>query len=569
MPTTTRQTRSGRETGWAIETVDAATPLSVRLKPPGPYRIGRRSSSDIVVDDPRASREHGLLEHTGDADADQATAEDASQETAWTLTDVGSRHGTWVNGVKVQVQRPVPLRHGDVVSIAGRTFRMINRAAGALSTTLRFRTRDDMGGRQGQTIRTLGGEGAESHQQRWLRLLLSCAQTLREADSEQALAEAVLDAAGAGVDVPNLAFLGPMGEDAEVDVLAHRGDIATGGALRVSRTLLREAALGEPVRLSGDAQMPAGAQSIMSLGIDEAVCVPLTLGPGIAAYLYADRRGHSGAPLTQEACEYLVGLGRMASLALADLKRRDLERRQARVDADLAAAGEAHRFILPPRRGQFGRVSYLGESRPGQAGVGGDFFDIVELPGGRVGVALGDVAGKGVAASVLMTSSQGFLHAALLRHADPARAVTDLNQYLVPRKRADRFVTLWLGVFDPEAGVLSYVDAGHGHAVMLDAQNESIFLREAGGPLVGLAPGSEYVAASAPLTPGSRVLVVSDGLVEQQSAAGEEFSLEGVVEMAARVAPEQDLVKSIFEALQQHAGSKRLADDATAVLVYW
>jgi serine phosphatase RsbU (regulator of sigma subunit) len=562
-----RQTRTGRESGWSIETVDAATPVSVRLDPPGPVRIGRRSNSDIVVDDPRASREHAVLEFQGDEEAPNQPPGSAS---AWTLTDTDSRHGTWVNGVKVQASRPVPLRHGDVISIAGRTFRMVNRAAGALSTTLRFRTRDDMGGDPRQTISTISGQqGSESRQQRWLRLLLACAQTLREADGEQALAEAVLDAAAAGVDAPNLAFLGPMGEDAEVDVLAHRGDIATKSGLRVSRTLLREAALGEPVRLTGDAQMPSGSHSIMSLGIDEAVCVPLTLGPGIAAYLYADRRGSAGAPLTTEACEYLVGLGRMASLALADLKRRDLERRQARVDADLAAAGEAHRFILPPRRGQFGSLSYVGESRPGQAALGGDFFDIVELPGGRIGVALGDVSGKGVAASVLMTSTQGFLHAALMRHADPARAISDLNTYLVPRKRADRFVTLWLGVFDPREASLVYVDAGHGHAVLIDEANDACFLREAGGPLVGLAPGSEYESATVAMNPGSRVLVVSDGLVEQQSPEGDEFSLTRVTQMAAAVTQEEDLLSQIFVALHAHADSPRLADDATAVLVYW
>lgn len=544
---------------WTLRSVDAGESLSLRLDPPGPLRVGRLNDCDLHIPEEHVSRRHALIERRAEPER--------PEESGWTLTDTNSRHGVWINGVRVQPGAPVPLRHGDVVSLGGRTLRVICDALDASSESARFHTRND--DQTGQSISALAGAADARRQQRWLQLLIDCAQTLREAETEAALGEALLTAAASVADTPNIAILGPMEQDARVDVLAHRGDIFEGGQLRVSRTLLRRAASGEPVRLSGEDSTPTGALSILNLGIDEAVCVPLTLGPGVAGYLYADRRGVGASALTPEACECLIGLGRLASMALADLKRRDLERRQARVEADLHAAGEAHRFILPPREGRFGRIRYRGESRPGASTLGGDFFDAVALPDGRVGVALGDVSGKGVAASVLTTSAQGFLHAALLRRADPARAVADLNAYLVPRRRSDRFVTLWVGVFDPNEASLTYVDAGHGHAAMLGVGAEPCLLREGGGPPVGLTDELDYTAASVPLPPGGRVLIVSDGLVEQQSPNGEEFTLARVLDLLSEVEETTSPVDAVFEALTRHAQSDSLADDATCVLIDW
>ncbi len=157
----------------------------------------------------------------------------------------------------------------------------------------------------------------------------------------------------------------------------------------------------------------------------------------------------------------------MAGLSLANLKRIDMEHRQAFMDAEIQAAAEAQQWILPPRQQICGAFSCTGHSRPGRH-LGGDFFDVIPLADGKLAVSLGDVSGKGMAAAVLMTTAQGFLHASLLQHGDVARAVTQLNQFVSPRVPADKFLTLWAAVFDPSAGTVSYVDAGHGYALMID-----------------------------------------------------------------------------------------------------
>src|SRR5690606_26649154 len=200
--------------------------------------------------------------------------------------------------------------------------------------------------------------------------------------------------------------------------------------------------------------------------------------------------------------------------ALSNLKRKEIEQRHAMMQAELHAGAEAQRWILPKRQGAFGSIAYIGESRPGLH-LGGDFFDVIPLGEDRLAVSLGDVTGKGVSASVLMTTSQGFLHAALQQHGDPHRAVMDLCRFVHPRRPENKFVTLWVGVFDGNSRRLRYVDAGHGHALLLRASGAIEPLCSGGGLPIGILDTSDYLEQTIEMTDGARALIVSDGIVEQ------------------------------------------------------
>jgi serine phosphatase RsbU (regulator of sigma subunit) len=303
------------------------------------------------------------------------------------------------------------------------------------------------------------------------------------------------------------------------------------------------------------------------------------LGQTVAAYLYLDSRSGSRPShrkLRPNAAAFCTALGRMASLALSNLKRIDIERRQAKFESELSAAAAAQRWILPKRESALCGFAVTGESRPG-AYVGGDFFDVIVLSDTKLAVALGDVTGHGIAASVLMTAAQGFLHAALQEHADAAKAVSDLNRFINPRRADDKFVTAWVGVFDCGAGTMSYVDAGHGYALMVNPDGSFDMLAEGEGMPIGLFVDAEYTSVTKPLAPGGRALVVSDGIVEQygtvQAADGtvsnEHFNVAGVQRVVSATAAGADPVTALFEAVAQHAGTTTFQDDATVVLVKW
>jgi serine phosphatase RsbU (regulator of sigma subunit) len=554
----------------------AIEPITLTPKPEG-LTLGRHPNCDLLLpaDAERVSRFHARFSHV--------------QGEGWRLTDMGSRWGTFLNGVKVAGGRELPLNEGDLIRVVPWTF--------SVSSTPRQRgmnTRDDTGQTmvRAHAVTNLGGGGGGGAagpggvKDDTLALLLETAAALHEAADERQLAERVMDAACRGTGLCNAALLRPVDTAGRVEVIAsNMGDSGSAGAsadaptsVGFSRSLIAAAANGHVAELSGGSgggNFDVGV-SIAQMNISAALCVPLTLGGAPAAFLYLDSRGSMPRPLRAGSADFCVGLGQMASLALANLKRIDVERRQAAMEAELQAAATAQRWVLPRRQTCVGPFTCLGESRPGRY-VGGDFFDVIDLGNGKLGLALGDVAGKGMAASVLMTATQGYLHAALREHADPARAVAAANQFVCPRRPTGKFVTAWVGVFDANAGTLTYTDAGHSYAVMHQPDSGATTpLDAAGGLPVGVEDTADYEQATIPLAAGSRVMVVSDGIIEQfglqDSCPGEQqqFGLDGLYRaLAAARAADTDPVAGVFADVIAHAGGPNLADDATAVLVTW
>ena len=154
---------------------------------------------------------------------------------------------------------------------------------------------------------------------------------------------------------------------------------------------------------------------------------------------------------------------------------------------------------------------------------------------------------------------------------------TALVHEAYPRRSDDKFITAWVAVFDSSAKTTSYVDAGHGYALMLNPDRTFTMLAEGDGMAVGLFADAEYASVARPLEPTAHAFVISDGLVEQyglvRAADGtmlnEQFSIAGVKRALSLVPPDSDCVSAVFDAVSKHAGTTSLQDDATAVLVEW
>jgi serine phosphatase RsbU (regulator of sigma subunit) len=521
-------------------------PAELRAKEWG-IVIGRQEQCDIRLAADTVSRAHARLTFDGGQ---------------WRIVDLKSRWGTFLNGCRLEQGREVPLKEGDLIRMTPWTFSFTTRS-GRKRGVESLNDVESMSSLVRPVTCTQGGMADDL-----LALLLEAAAGMQAAENEQAMAEVMLDAAVRGTALPNAAVLRPVDAAGRVEIMACRRGPGGGGMAMYSRALLAEASKGMVAELSG-MNMPVTSESIVRMRIDRAICVPLMLGSAVAAYLYLDSRGGlgAGAKVEPSATAFCVGIGRIAGLAMANLKRIDIERRQAAMEAELAAGAEAQRWILPPRENVVGRFRYVGESRPGQS-MGGDFFDVIPLDEHRVAVALGDVAGNGIAASVLMTAAQGFLHAALREHGQPERAVSDLNRFVLPRRPAGKFITLWVGVFDSREMTVRYVDAGHGYVLMVEPGGATRLLTSEDGLPVGLGADSRYSAESAALRPGAGLLALSDGIVEQPGA-GRQFGVEGVRAYLAGLKEGEDAVGGLFDAVVEHAGSQSLADDATAVMVRW
>jgi sigma-B regulation protein RsbU (phosphoserine phosphatase) len=509
------------------------------------------------------------------ADVDQVSRQHArfSQRAGqWRVADLHSRWGTFLNGVKIPPNRELPLSHGDLLRIVPWTFSFSTHGVPQRA----LRSVDDTAA-AGATVRSHPPElASEPLQDDLLHLLLEGASAIHAAEDEKSLANLLMDVACRGTGLQNAAVLRALDAAGRIEVVAKRigPALREAAAMGFSRSLLTMASQGVMAEMSA-ASTDNVSQSIIQMNVDAAICVPLMLGSTVAAYLYLDSRSDSRAPKTlrPNSAGFCMALAKIAGLALANLKRLDVERRSAQIEVELKAAMIAQRWIFPREKVQAGSFTCSGSSRPGQY-VGGDFFDTILLPDGRLVVALGDVSGHGIAASVLMTAAQGFFHAAITQHGDLARAVKNLNAFIHPRRPEDKFVTLWVGMFDPKQMTVSYVDAGHGYALLANTDQTFQSLSEGDAVPIGIMPDSSYGVVTRPLPPHGRALVISDGLVEQTQAepgpgqTREQFQISRV-HSALAAATDDDAIARLFEAVYQFAGTQNLSDDATAVWVNW
>ncbi|MEQ9453038.1 MAG: SpoIIE family protein phosphatase [Phycisphaeraceae bacterium] len=575
------------QTTLALISVAGPRVINHTLTPPGPVTLGRRAGNTLqLLEKDSVSREHAMLvtdtprqPKNPDTSAFHPTTGGASGVGGgggWFLVDRGSRHGTRLNGIKLKPDQRYPIEPDDLIEMAPWVFQVVNPALRGTDSRL-SQTFDDTTHSSNGNITLVEPAAANKSTGQWMNLLLDCAESIHDADTEVQLATSVLEAAIRGTGYTNAAILRPMTDDANVTVLAAHGSFTSqADGPSFSRSLIRRAAVeGLPTRLTRQQSDPDLAVSVFELGIDEALCVPLKLGPTVAGFLYLDNRHGTGraAKLSTDATQFAVRLAQIAALALSNLMRLDLQKRYARVESDLAAAAEAQAFVLPQRTGSISGITYTGESRPGRV-ISGDFFDVIPLNEQRLAITLGDVAGKGVAASVLMTAAQGYIHAAFSHTHDPAKVVTALNTFLQARCADSRFITLWAAVIDIQQRTLTYVDAGHGYALLRRPEGELLTLADRGGPPIGIASSFDYPAATLELYPGGSLLIVSDGMVEQQAqpddeGRAEEFGFPRIQSIINQLPPQTCPVQTLFTAIEQHAGRTQLADDATAVALQW
>lgn len=478
----------------------------------------------------------------------------------WFIADLGSRHGTYVNAVKLEPNSPAALENGDLVRVGPWTFRVVIGPERAHAGVTMYEA-----GPTTQRVERVPERELEWATRQRLNLLIECSAAINAADSEERLVLAALEAAIAGSGYRRAAWIRLAGADDQIEVVGFRTlSQRDEGAFAFSRSLIREAAQGQLARLTEGTAGEHG-QSIVSLGIHSALCAPIVVGSATVGFLYFDSRGQE-SKAHPETAGFCQAIARMCGLSLSHLKRAELERRQQRIEADLSAAREAQQLIMPPALGEISGLRYASRTKPGRT-VAGDLFDVVPLDGGRVGVCIGDVTGESIGAGILMATTQAYLNGALTRCQDAAAAMRELNNYLCSRSPTNRFVTMWVGVIDPASGVIRYVDAGHGHWLIKRPGRLPVQPLPTGGIPVAIEPGYNYQCQEMTLGPGDRVLLYSDGLPEQRSPSGEEFGKARVLATLGEGAGVEGDVNALFEAVLRFAGTDMLDDDATAASI--
>jgi len=234
---------------------------------------------------------------------------------------------------------------------------------------------------------------------------------------------------------------------------------------------------------------------------------------------------------------------------------------------DLEIAREIQEAMLPSGRFTMPGAEVVGFSRPANT-VGGDFYDILPLDDGRVVVTVGDVAGKGSPAALLMALLLAILRTLVDERLEAAELVTRLNVQVSRHTPGSRFITLFYGVYDPSSGVLTYVNAGHTQPLVLRAGGTFQRLTE-GGIALGMFEQSRYQTGHVTIQPDELLAIYSDGITEAENAREQPFDEAGL-ELALTTNHERDIsdvAASVVQAVESHTADTRLADDLTILLL--
>ena len=241
---------------------------------------------------------------------------------------------------------------------------------------------------------------------------------------------------------------------------------------------------------------------------------------------------------------------------------------QEALKRELDIARDVQAGLLPQRRPAVAGLDYDGMCRMARE-VGGDYFDFLDLGRGRLGLALGDIAGKGVSAALLMASVQAFLRSRARQLAEePAALVTQINESLVESTDSSKFATFFYAVYDSAARTLSYVNAGHNPPLLLRAGTTVVSRLRPTGMALGFDQAAVYGAGKETLEPGDVLLAFTDGLTEALNEAGEEFGEARAAGLLVgnRNLGASELQRLVSAELEAFCGRARQYDDVTIVV---
>jgi serine phosphatase RsbU (regulator of sigma subunit) len=247
---------------------------------------------------------------------------------------------------------------------------------------------------------------------------------------------------------------------------------------------------------------------------------------------------------------------------------RHLELARERLKGDLELAREVQRGLLPLRLPEVPGYEFFAYYESAFE-IGGDYYDFIPLPRQRVAVMLGDVAGKGVTAALLMAKLSADARFCMLTEPDPAAAITKLNALMNQSGMADRFVTLVAAVLDPESHTVTLVNAGHPSPLLYHRGARSVdaaTINEVAGFPIGVLDDYEYSSCQVELEPGDCLLAFTDGVTEAMDVNNVQLQTQGVYAAVRGAAySPRALGERVVQVVKQFAAGRGQSDDIALV----
>ncbi|MCE5269326.1 MAG: SpoIIE family protein phosphatase [Planctomycetaceae bacterium] len=491
--------------------------------------LGRHPNCDIVLESGSVSRQHARV---------------LNIEGVYWIEDLHSRNGTLLNG------RPVTTRQmlcdNDQIGICDLSFSFhlgpedvsVTPPAGQRRDTPPAATIvDDDRPHGASTIMSkfalsTGATGLrlEVNPEAKLKALLEISQNLGKALALADVLPKLLDSLFAIFLQADRAFIvlrePTTGRLVPKAVKHRRADDAQ--TLRISRTVVSNVMTTKEAILSADAASDfrfGMAESIVDFQIHSMICAPLVNREGEALGVIQLDTLDPRNRFQPDDLEMLAAVACQAAFAVENAQLHEMAMQDQALRRELAVAHEVQRGFLPATAPRIPEYDFFEFYEPASQ-LGGDYYDYVELPGGRLAIVVADVSGKGISASLLMAKLSAETRYCLASEPEPAQAMGRLNRVFCESAWEDRFVTMVLAVLDPRRHGLAIINAGHLPPLLRRGPHvvEPVAQSEANLPL-GVDRNVDYAEYLLPLSPGDSLVLYTDGITEAMNTKDELYGL--------------------------------------------
>jgi serine phosphatase RsbU (regulator of sigma subunit)/pSer/pThr/pTyr-binding forkhead associated (FHA) protein len=518
--------------------------------------LGRSADNHLAYpDDPWLSRFHLSFE---------------LQDGGWWVKDCGSRNGTILNAAAVEAPRRI--KAGDRIYAGHLTIDVREPLSDVKRPVISFVSKEDGRITREATITTSLERFLSTGERptptlnngRVVAALIKAGQELALHRSMEGLFQVILDLALSAVEAKRGVIM-TVEENGDLLLRASRGD-----GFSISTAVRDKLVRHRTSLLIGDTQADEDLrqqQSIVMHQVRSIVAVPLQTGDRVIGLIYVDN-GALVRHFGQEDLDLLTVMANVAAIRIEHARLAEVEQSEKILEMELSQASELQQALLPQEAPHYDGYDLAGVNICCRT-VGGDYYDFLPYKDGRMGVVVGDVSGKGMAAALLMSSLQARVQMLRETVSEPDQAVATLNRNISERCPPGKFITFFFGLLNGENGTLRYSNAGHNYPIVM-RNNGTVEQLQGNGLVMGMFPVVRYELRETRLERGELLALYSDGVSEATEASDDsEFGEEGLSAFLRAHQSEscKDIVHGLVEHVRAWHGSNSFADDFTLLLV--